>query len=177
MKGINPFVLNLIVLTSLIALIIIPYILMNTLVILFLAIILFISLISYIYSFIKVETMDKGKLIHKDKIELSKLRYDFFIIIIFGIILILYYKNIISIWLLTIFIILDFIYLCVGSFIIWKPPIKVYEKGIILGNTIFYTWDELNMNEKGDKIKIKIKYYPKEIVLDKNILEGYYERN
>jgi hypothetical protein len=41
-----------------------------------------------------------------------------------------------------------------------------------LGNTAFYNWDELNINEEGDKIKIKIKYIPKEIVLDKNVLEG-----
>jgi hypothetical protein len=65
-----------------------------------------------------------------------------------------------------------------GHYTIWKPPIKLYEKGIVLGNTAFYNWDELNINEEGDKIKIKIKYIPKEIVLDKNVLECVnYERN
>ncbi|MFU8652641.1 hypothetical protein [Methanotorris formicicus] len=171
MIGMNPLILNFIVLVSFIVLFIAVFFIMNSLVIISLTAILLISLISYVYSFIKVESVDKGKLIHKDKISLSKLRYDSFIVLILGVMIILYYKHIIPTWLLVALIILDFAYRCLGNYIILKPPIKVYEKGIVLGSTAFYTWDELNMNEEGDKIKIKIKYIPKRIVLDKNILD------
>ncbi|WP_421078218.1 hypothetical protein Mjas_02510 [Methanothermococcus sp. Ax23] len=178
MRGINPFILNLIVLTSIIALIGLVYFFMSSYIILLLTAILFISLIIYAYSVIEVMGTNKGKLVYKPKLNLSKLRYDSVMFIIFMIMFILHSKEIISMNLLIIFIILYFIYNHLGNYIIWKPPIKVYEKGIVLGDTAFYKWDELNIKDEGDKIKIKIKYYPKEVVLDKNILKGVdYERD
>lgn len=170
MRGTDPLILNFIVLVSFIVLFIAVFLRMDSLVIIFLTTILFISLTIYVYSFIKIESINKGKLIHKGKINLSKLKYDSFIIIILGITLISYYQNIIPSWLLLILIILDFIYNLLGNYIIWKPPIKFYEKDIVLGDTAFYTWDELNTDEEGSKMKIKIEYIPKKIVLYKNIL-------
>ena len=70
-----------------------------------------------------------------------------------------------------------------GIFPFWKlyfltPTIKFYEKGIAFGNIAFYNWDELDVREEGEKIKINIKYYPKEIVLNRDVLKGVnYERN
>jgi hypothetical protein len=177
MKGINPFILNLVILMSISALIIVPYLLMSSLLMLFIALILFISLVGYVYSFIKVEGTNKGKFIYKPK--LSKIiHYDSLMVILFGTMLILFYKGIIPILLIIPTMILYDIFRYLGHYTIWKPPIKVYERGIVLGNTAFYSWDELNINEEGEEIKIKIKYIPKEIVLDKNVLEGVnYERN
>ena len=177
MKGINPFILNLVILMSISALIIVPYLLMSSLLMLFIALILFISLVGYVYSFIKVEGTNKGKFIYKPK--LSKIiPYNSLMAILFGTMLILFYKGIIPILLIIPTMILYYIFRYLGHYTIWKPPIKVYEKGIVLGDTAFYKWDELNIKDEGDKIKIKIKYYPKEVVLDKNILKGVdYERD
>lgn len=150
---------------------------MSSAVIIFIATILFISII-YAYSFIKVGRMNKGKILKNNKPNLSKLRYESFIVITLGIALILYYKNIIPIWLPVILIISDITYKLLGRYSFQKPPIKVYEKGIVLGDIAFYTWDELNIHKEGGRVKIKIKYIPKEIVLDKNVLRGVnYERN
>ena len=177
MKGINPFILSLVILISLIILFTALYFLMGSSIVLLTAIILVMSAIGYSYSFIKVEVMSKGKLIYKPKSKIRKVYYDSILIILLNVLLILSYKGIIPTLLIAIIIVSDFIF-CLGYYAIWKPPIKAYEKGIVLGNTAFYNWDELNINEEGDKINIKIKYIPKEIVLDKNVLEGVnYERN
>ena len=97
MRGINPFILNLIVLTSIIALIGLVYFFMSSYIILLLTAILFISLIIYAYSVIEVMGTNKGKLVYKPKLNLSKLRYDSVMFIIFMIMFILHSKEIISI--------------------------------------------------------------------------------
>ena len=69
-------------------------------------------------------------------------------------------------------------YLFLGDYIFWTPTIKFYEKGIVFGNTVFYEQNELDVKEEEEGINIKIKYYPKEIVLNKDVLKGCdYERN
>ncbi len=177
MKGINPFILNSIALILLIALFGVVYF-MNLYIISFIAVMLAMVLILYIYSVIKVIGVDKGKLVYKPKSSL-KFRgyYDSLVIILIGCFMILLYKDIFPSWLIVSIIILDFIYRHLGNYIFRNPPIKIHEKGIVLGDTAFYEWYELNINDKGDKLKIKIKYIPKEIVVDKNIMQVKHNNN
>ncbi len=135
------------------------------------------------YYYIKIENLKKGRLIYKINSGGFKfIKYD---LIILSIILLPktivrhfvamndFYKTI----LLIILSILFWGYVLFKDYMIWTPTVKFYEKGVVFGNTAFYEWDELNISDEGHELKIKIKYIPKEIVVDKNLLEGLYERN
>ncbi|HII60009.1 TPA: hypothetical protein HA335_05520 [Methanocaldococcus jannaschii] len=53
------------------------------------------------------------------------------------------------------------------DYILGNPTIKFYEKGVVFDRVAFYNWEELDIKEDEGYLKIKIKYYPKEIMYKK----------
>ena len=183
MRGINPIILNSIFAFGIIGALIMMYLEISPLFgLVFIGIFILYGIV-YTYFYIKIENLKKGRLIYKIHRGMKAIKYNS-VIIFFLIIPTIFIRHFIAldynygIVLIALSNIIIWGYFLFGNYIFWTPTIKFYEKGIVFGNIAFYEWNELDVKEEGEEIKINIKYYSKEIVLNKDVLKGVnYERN
>ena len=174
MRGINPIILN-----SIFAFGIIGTSIMSSKVsplfgLVFIGILILYGIV-YAYFYVKIENLKKGRLIHKIYKRMKASIYGLIIIFLTIPIFIQHFIALDFNYGMVLIVLSNIIiwgYLFLGDYIFWTPTIKFYENGMVFGNTAYYDWNELDVKEEEDKINIKIKYYPKEIVLNKDVLKG-----
>ena len=170
MNGINLFLLYIFITILLILTILLSSISLSASIFIYFIIgSIFLLIVYYVYSSIRVNTVNKGELIYQTKKYNSICRLIVFAI---GITFLIYFRNEMPYMLMLSIETLLIIYLFFGDYLIGNSSVKVYDEGIVFDDILYCEWDDLSIEElENGAVNIATKNYPKKIKLHKNLIK------
>ncbi|XRO76332.1 hypothetical protein ACO3VM_05975 [Methanocaldococcus sp. 10A] len=178
MRGINPYYLYLIGNGFVFTLIVISMQLLGMLRVIYVIGIVFGIAIIYLaiifYSYSKVRKINTGKLIYRGTIKIGNWHHILFglVFVLLGIFIIYYFvKGMMAIILSSFILFLGFLI----SNLKQTHYLSIYENGVVVDGIAFYNYGEIEKKETNNKLILKIKGIPKEIVLEKTSNKWKYE--
>ena len=179
MRGINPYCLYLVGNSLVFTLIFVSmqlFKMMNLIYVIGIVLgiaIVYLAIMFYAYS--KIRKINKGKLIYRGTIKIGNWYHILFglVFIFLGFFIIYYFVKgrITSIILSSFILFLGFLI----SNLKQTHYLSIYENGVVIDGIAFYNNEEIEKKETNDKLILKIRGIPKEIVLDKTSNKWEYE--